>query len=91
MAFKPLPGESCALNVAPGQSGDEELQVSWLGLLHYFSDLAHVNIRQGVLFPQEIQRERAVCRMDHYPELITGTASAATDTAVVPPFTVKVL
>lgn len=35
MAFKPLPGESCALKVAPGQSGDEELQVSWSAPLFF--------------------------------------------------------
>ena len=46
---KPLPGETHALNIAPGQSGDDELQVSWLDLLHHFSDLAHINIRQGCL------------------------------------------
>ena len=64
---KPLPGETCTLNIVPGQSGNDELQVSRFNLLHHFSNLTYVDVRQGVLFPQKLQRERVVCRMDHYP------------------------
>lgn len=43
--IKPLPSKAYALNIVPGQSGDDELQMSWFNLFYHFSDLAHINIR----------------------------------------------
>ena len=49
--IEPLPGKPHALNIVPGQSGNNEPQVSRLDLFRHFSDLTHVDVRQGALFP----------------------------------------